>query len=203
MRDVPAIRPESVIGAKLYADRCHMLKDLGIPRGATIAEIGVAHGEFSDFLIREFAPSHFYALDTFDMEKIPVIWGTPQEVLFHGKTHYNFYCDRFANLKDRMTVMRGPSAVTAPTLPNASLDMIYLDAQHLYEAIALDAAVSAGKIKRDGVLVFNDYVLYDPFIQAEYGVVPVVNEMLDSGQWRVLGLALQRHMFCDIAIKRI
>jgi hypothetical protein len=201
-RDCLAIRPESVIGAKLYADRYQMLKNLGIREGAKIAEIGVAHGELSDFLIREIRPSHFYAIDLFDLEKLPVIWGIPQEELFKGKTHYDFYRDRFSSLGDRITVMRGLSAEMAANLPDASLDMIYIDAGHDYGNVVQDGAVSARKIKRDGVLVFNDYVLYDPFTKDEYGVVPAIIEMLNSGEWQVIGFAMQRHMFCDIAIKR-
>jgi hypothetical protein len=98
----PAIRPESEIGARLYVDRYQMLKDLGILWGVRIAEIGVARGDFSDFLIREIDPSHFYALYRFDMEMTLVHWGVPQEVMFKGKTHHDFYRDRFASLGDRM-----------------------------------------------------------------------------------------------------
>jgi Methyltransferase domain len=198
----PAIRPESVIGARLYADRYQMLKDLGIPRGARIAEIGVAHGDFSDFLIREIDPSHFYALDRFDMEKTPVHWGVPQEVMFKGKTHHDFYRDRFASLGDRMIMMRGLSTDTAPNLPDWLLDLVYIDANHEYEMVSRDAAISAQKIKPDGVLVFNDYILFDSSMGVEYGVVQAVNELVDSGAWRVAGFALDRSMFCDIAIKR-
>lgn len=199
---IPAVRPESVKGATLYADRFQMIRELGIPHGGHIAEIGVAHGEFTDFLIKELTPAHFYALDIFEMEKYPIHWGVPQEVIFHGKTHYDFYHDRFASLGDRITVMKGSSTDTAPTLPDESLDMIYIDANHEYEAVSQEAAISARKIKPDGILIFNDYTLYDPFIRLEYGVVQAVNEMLDTNQWRIAGFALNPSMFCDIAIKR-
>lgn len=199
---IPAVRAEAVKGATLYADRFQMIRELGVPHGGHIAEIGVAQGNFSDFLIRELTPSHFYALDIFQMEKEPIHWGVPQEVLLEGKTHYDFYCDRFASLGSRLTVMRGSSTDTAPKLPDESLDMIYIDANHDYEPVAKEAAISARKIKPDGMLIFNDYTLYDPFIHLEYGVVQAVNEMLDTNHWRIVGFALDKSMFCDIAIKR-
>lgn len=201
--DFPEIKPGSVIGARVYASRFEMIKNLRIPQRGDIAEIGVAHGELTEFLISELNPKRFYALDMFEMEKYPVHWGIPQEILLQGKTHYDFYRDRFASLGERLIMMRGLSAETAHRLPDASLDMIYIDAGHDYENVARDGAISAQKIKRDGILIFNDYVLYDPFNQVEYGVVPAVNEMLATEQWLVLGLALQKHMFCDIAISRI
>jgi uncharacterized membrane protein len=68
--------------------------------------------------------------------------------------------------------------------------------------VSRDAAISTQKIKPDGVLVFNDYILYDSSMGVEYGVVQAVNELVDSGAWRVAGFALDRSMFCDIAIKQ-
>ncbi|MCM2511256.1 hypothetical protein ACVCIC_04940 [Burkholderia glumae] len=44
--------------------------------------------------------------------------------------------------------------------------------------------------------------MYDPFVKAEYGIVPVVNEMVVNQGWKVIGFALQKDMFCDIAIQR-
>lgn len=196
------IRPDAMIGAKLYADRYLMIRDLGIPQNGVIAEVGVAHGEFTDFLVRQLTPSHFYALDVFEMEKEPIHWGIKQEELFHGKTHYDFYRDRFADVGTRFSILRGRSTDTLPSLPDASIDMIYIDANHAYEHVAKEGAISAQKIKPDGILIFNDYTIYDPFLNIEYGVIQAVNEMVNTGEWRVLGLALQRDMFCDIAIRR-
>ena len=199
--DFPAIRPESVTGARLYADRLQMVRSLGIPHFGAIAEVGVAHGDFTDFLLRELEPAHFYAIDLFEMEKVPVHWGIKQEVLFQGKTHYDFYCNRFNNLGARISILRGDSTARIADLPDASLDMIYIDANHSYEFVSKEAALSASKIKPDGTLIFNDYIAYDPFAKCEYGVIQAVNEIIDSG-WRVTGFALEKNMFCDIAIRR-
>ena len=42
----------------------------------------------------------------------------------------------------------------------------------------------------------------DPFSDVEYGVAQAVNELLDAGGWRVLGFALDRRKFCDMALAR-
>jgi len=44
--------------------------------------------------------------------------------------------------------------------------------------------------------------MYDPFINSEYGVVQAVNKIVDEGGWKVTGFALEKNMFCDIAIQR-
>lgn len=80
--------------------------------------------------------------------------------------------------------------------------MIYIDAAHDYESVKRDAEIAQQKIRRDGIIVFNDYVMYDPFIGAEYGVVQAVNELLVRGGWDVIGFALEKSLFCDIAIQR-
>ena len=51
----------------------------------------------------------------------------------------------------------------------------------------------------DGIVIFNDYVLWDPFMNTEYGVVQAVNQFLAEGGWTIVGFAFQPHMFCDIA----
>jgi hypothetical protein len=57
-------------------------------------------------------------------------------------------------------------------------------------------------LKHNGCLIFNDFNTYDPFLNVEYGVVRAASEMLASGEWRVVGFALEKHLFCDIALKR-
>lgn len=64
------------------------------------------------------------------------------------------------------------------------------------------ADLSRQKLKDDGVLIFNDYIMFDHIRHAPYGDVQVVNEMVVNDGWNVIGLALHRDLFCDIAIVR-
>lgn len=85
--------------------------------------------------------------------------------------------------------------------PERFFDLIYVDGVHDYSGVKSDANLASKKIKDDGIIVFNDYILHDQSM-APYGVVHVVNEMVVAGEWQIVGFALQRHMFCDIAIRR-
>src|SRR5580693_10296724 len=66
LRAYPALRQSDVENAKLLADRYELIKWLAKHnRYAVIAEIGVARGDFSEFLMDAFRPSSFVAFDTF------------------------------------------------------------------------------------------------------------------------------------------
>ena len=52
------------------------------------------------------------------------------------------------------------------------------------------------------MLIFNDYIGFSPESQEHYGVIPVVNELVEKGGWKVLGLGLHPQMYCDIALAR-
>jgi hypothetical protein len=202
-RPVPLeLPPQHLEDARLYANRRELIRALQIPKHSVVAEVGVAHGDFSEFLIDLLDPTRFVAIDLFDMEKYPVIWGVPQEVLFKGMTHFNFYRHRFAALGNQVAIVQGPSKECLARLPDEYFDLIYVDAAHDYENVRSDAVLSVQKVKPRGAIVFNDYTMHDPYLQADYGVVRAVNELVHSHNLCVTGFALDRSMFCDIALRR-
>ena len=195
-----ALTQEMVEGAKLFANRYELIKGLNLKRNGIITEIGVALGDFSDFLIKTLEPKKFIAMDLFDMHNYPVHWGTPQEILFKNKTHYDFYFERFKNYNSKVQLERGLSYECLSKMPDSFFDLIYIDANHSYNEVLQEALVALKKIKPDGIIIFNDYIMYDHFLKCDYGVVQVANEILIDHNWKVIGFAFERNMFCDIAI---
>lgn len=190
--------------ARLFADRYHMLTYIASRTiVASVAEIGVANGQFSRFLLDACSPSYFAAYDIFELHKLDSIWGTPSVEMFSGKTHYDFYCDHFATdiSSGRVAVFSGDSS---PMLRSSSrdFDLIYIDGDHSLEGVKLDVEAALCKIKPTGVLVFNDYIAYDHFGMGPYGIVDNVNSLLGQSDWKIMSFAFQRHMFCDIALTR-
>jgi hypothetical protein len=141
-------------------------------------------------------------LDTFELHLIPTIWGIPTEDLLEGKPHLDFYRDRFSSLGDRVVTKQGLSHESLRGLPDKAFDLIYIDAGHDYENVQRDAELSQQKLKDEGILVFNDYIMFDHIRQVPYGVVQAVNELVVGGGWRVIALALHHDLFCDIALVR-
>jgi hypothetical protein len=118
-------------------------------------------------------------------------------------SHYDFYRARFAPRSDQVAIHRGFSHEQLRLFPDEFFDLIYVDAAHDYESVKRDGELAQQKVTKTGIVVFNDYTMYDPLLGVEYGVVQAVNEILASGGWSVIGFALDRVMFCDIAIQRV
>jgi hypothetical protein len=201
--DYPSIRQSDLSNAKLYANRNELVADLKSNYyNKKIAEIGVALGDFSDFILNQLNPQIFVAFDFFDIHNQSILWGRPTAEIFNGRTHQQFYQDRFKHLSEIVVIEQGLSKNTLPTYPNSFFDIIYIDAGHYYEDVLNDALNSVDKLDENGVLIFNDYIMYDHCNNEAYGVIPVVNELVVNNGWKIKGFALQNNMFCDISISR-
>jgi Methyltransferase domain len=200
----PTLKAANLFDAKLYADRKDMVSELGgFAKGGKIAEIGVALGDFSTFLLETLIPESFVGFDVFELHKLETLWGQGTKEIFHGMSHYDFFKHRLSQHGQAVVAEKGFSHDTLAKYPDGYFNLIYVDAEHTYEPVKRDAELAARKLVDGGLLIFNDYIMYDHFLNAQYGVVPVVNEMVVNQGWSVVGFALQPQMFCDIAIQRI
>lgn len=203
MSDLPDYYPElteaHLKDARLFSERREMVKAL-VPAGGVIAEVGVAVGYFSSFLLDHLQPKQFVAIDLFTMDQYPVIWGVPQEKLFENKSHFDFYKDKFGVRPD-VVMERGLSHDMLAKFPDEYFDFIYIDAGHDYIDVKRDAEVAERKLKRSGIIFFNDYVMYDHANNGKLGVVQAVNEFVVNSGWKVVGFSLQHQMYCDLAVR--
>jgi Methyltransferase domain len=200
--DFPVLRAEHLRDARLYAERADLITGLALPPGPTVGEVGVGLGNFSEFMLKTLHPKKFVAFDTFELHDLPVLWGQQTAELFGGMTHRAYYEQRLAVWRHFLAIEEGPSQDTLARYPEKSFDLIYVDADHRYDAIQRDAALAGNLMKRNGVLIFNDYTMLDHLTGGVHGVVPVVNQLIVNEGWRVIGFSLQQHMFCDIALRK-
>lgn len=197
------LRPEHVSGATLFADRYSMVTSLR-GRASVFVEVGVELGAFSEFVLNNVRPARFVAIDLFRLHEMHEIFGKPPAAIFGGKTHREYYEQRFASAVAGgvVHVLEGQSAEMLRRLPNSTADVIYVDAGHHLHEVLADAQAAIPKLKADGRLIFNDYIPYDYFANEPYGVVPVVNDLCVNHGWRVEAFALAANMFCDISLRR-
>lgn len=190
--------------ARLFADRIEMLKSFSSRQGATIAEIGVAYGDFSESILDILHPKSFHAYDIFQFHTVPVIWGEKTENTLKGLNHHSFYEKRFARGIDagQVLIFEGDSATEMEKREDGTYDIIYIDAEHHYESVYKDAMVSIRKLKPDGFLIFNDYIYFDHVAGYHYGIIQVVNDLCVNHGWKITHFAFQQQMFCDVAIQR-
>jgi hypothetical protein len=80
--------------------------------------------------------------------------------------------------------------------------MIYVDADHGYQAVRDDIAGAAPKVKPGGYLIFNDFAR---IIRPGFGVLGVhqaVCEFAATNGWPVAFFCLQGEALYDIALRR-
>lgn len=190
--------------SKLYSDRYRLIGSL--PKNTSVAEIGVAHGDFSEALITALRPKYFAALDTFEGDvRTFGIGRQDAESVLQGKTHFQFYKERLTELamkhRFELEIRKGTSWEEIGKL-GREIDIFYLDAGHAFEEVLGDVQACLKKITRHGFLVFNDYCWGNLSSGCVYGVIPVVNALCSTGKWNVHSIALEVGMFCDIALQR-
>ena len=198
---IPALSREHLADARLYADRWHMIENLGPKKLGAVAELGVALGDFSKALIQRYEPDIFYAIDLFTLHEYPSLWDRSSASIFEGKTHADVYLDRMQAYRNRMSIRQGDGADELAKLPDASLDLIYVDGSHFYDNVVRDSAVSFRKIKPGGMIIFNDYIIWSHLENMWYGVIPVVNDLVVNKGGKVVAFALHPNMYADIAIR--
>lgn len=196
----PSLKPQHLINARLYADRYDMLINLKprLPENPVICEVGVAVGGFSQFMMETLNPAEFHAIDLFGLHNQDLLFGQPTSEIFGSGTHAEYYRDKFP----AAVIVEGDSAPALNRYPAEKFDLIYIDGDHRYEGAKADMMAAFKAIKPDGIMIFNDYIMYDHIQKGDYGVVQVVNELVASSDWRIVGFGLEVQMFCDIALQR-
>ena len=193
--EVGQIPAECFSNAILLCDRREAVRRL--PKGGVAAELGVAYGDFSEFILTEMKPRHFYAIDIFSGD----IWNR-HDIEMSGMDHEHWYIDRFKQyIPDKMTVLKGLSWEMLEGLEDDLFDYIYIDACHDYKAVNRDIEAAVRKLRSGGILQFNDYTLYDPIEKTYYGTVPAVNRLIASTGSQVLFYCLGVGGFDDIVIR--
>ncbi len=201
--EAPPIPQHLLDHADLLSDRVSMLPLL--PEGGVYAEVGVGLGDFSRCMLSVCRPGLFLAIDRFDLHELPSLWGQPSARLLGGRNHGEAYRRRFEHeiASGRLRVLAGDSADCLGRLQDGSVDVMYIDADHRYEAVRRDLAAARAKVRDGGWIIVNDYLMVAALgDDVPYGVVHATNEFMIEHQWGVRYLALQTRMFCDVALRQ-
>jgi len=175
-----------------------------LPRGKTICEIGVALGDFTELMLTNLKPCKFYAIDIFVLHHVPDMWAGRVGTTLNGKDHLDFYSDRFFDDKSRgiLEILKGDSLDGISKIPDFSIDIAYVDANHSYDSVTAELDLLRSKMSSDGYIIMNDYLMEDWLTHTPYGVVQATNEFMIRENWELIYFALEGGMFCDVAIKK-
>lgn len=175
-----------------------------LPRGGTVVEVGVAYGDFTRSLLDILQPDAFIAIDSFGIVPETEPWG--RTVLREqGVSHYDYYAGQFRSYVEagKMTIKKGLSWEMLAELPDNSVDYMYIDADHSYQAVAREARALAPKMKENGIVTFNDYTYFNYNTMEGYGVPAVVHEFMREQHYEMLYLCLHPQGFYDVVLRRM
>lgn len=140
-----------------------------------VAEVGVAEGNNSELMASWDCVTKVWMVDNWStIEGQKGDGSNPQE--WHKDNYMK--CMNIAFHNNKCYIQPGMSVEVAKTIPDESLIMVYLDADHSYEAVKSDLNVWFNKVKSGGLLAGHD------FLNEEYGVKQAVNEFC-SGRFEI------------------
>ena len=175
--------------AKVLRNRYSILNFL--PKNATVAEVGVLGGDFSAHILKTTNPKKLVLIDTFESNDYP------HEKRFTAKTHFNYINAKFELESERVEVLKGLSWICLSQFEDNYFDWIYVDAAHDYDSVKKDLDQVLKKLKPNGIIVMNDYIMYDHYTKENYGVVQATNEFMKEHNFEMLYFALHPDMFCE------
>lgn len=130
-------------------DMTKLFAELGLNKGA---EIGVYMGRYSEHLLRYNPKLHLTGVDSwvvypgyrdFKVNDIAEAYIKAQEV--------------YAKFPERSTLIKGWSREVADTIPDGSLDFIFIDANHDYPHAVEDLDIWSKKVRKGGIISGHDY----------------------------------------------
>lgn len=147
-----------------------------VPKSTVGAEIGVFWAHFSERILDHFQPKTLYLVDPWSKlygETYPN-WG---EYTLGGtlktETAKQAAVDLVDRYPGRVELVEDYGSNFLASLPDESLDWVYLDAEHSYESVLADLRAIEPKLKPEGIILGDDYYLNEK--SAHKGVLRAVN----------------------------
>ena len=137
-----------------------------LPKNMSVVELGVFKGEFATELYKRLSPLQLLLVD---------IWcGESGSGDKDGYNHitvkdmervYIELVDKYKSLNE-VKLIRETTTNFLQSQVDSAFDMIYVDADHSYEAVTNDLQLSFKKLKNGGVLAGHDYIQYSQIAAA-------------------------------------
>jgi len=135
-----------------------LCRDLGFRRGA---EIGVWKGAYAASFCAASPKMHMLCVDPW--QSYPAWQDTKNslEPAAQERLMAEAYQSALRNLKPyNVTIHREFSHNTAQFIPDASLDFVYIDSNHVYDAVVEDLTLWAPKVRSGGIVAGHDFRVF-------------------------------------------
>lgn len=158
----------------------HRLRGVQSP---VIAEVGVAMGRLSKYLLRHHRGLKIYMVDNWLTEEDqPEHYRATKDTNAHvneekQRQRKSSAYDVFENFRNRAMIVEMNSVPAAGYCPD-NLDLVFIDADHSYKGVKADIEAWRGKVKPGGWLGGHDYANPDP--RFDFGVKQAVDEIFTN-----------------------
>lgn len=172
---------EAVENCRVFANRHRAIESL--PKGGIVGEVGTQTGHFADHIYKTTKPEKLHLFD------LSLEWFDKSVLVDPIR-------------RGDVEIHLGDSSTELNKFPKEHFDWLYIDGDHSYSGIQKDIAAAVQRVKRDGILVFNDYTVWSPLEVCNYGVLKAINELVNAGEWEFVYMAMHPWGYHDVALRR-
>ncbi|MEM1159847.1 MAG: class I SAM-dependent methyltransferase [Pseudomonadota bacterium] len=152
-----------------------------LPKGGVGVEIGVWKGDFSARLLQVAAPRTLHLLDPWQInqdEAHAKAWYGRERGIDMDEIHASVMARFKAEIAaERVVIHRASSIDAMASFDDGTLDFVYVDGDHAYDAVRADLEIAVQKVRPKGVICADDHMLGRWWGD---GVVRAVNEVLGA-----------------------
>jgi hypothetical protein len=163
-----------------------------------ILEIGVFQGEFLEYIFTECSAAKIDAVDLFEgIECSADVDGNNLIYCDIGKSYLGLL-DKYHRIKN-INIFKSDSISFLMKQENEKYDIIYIDADHSFQAVKNDLKNSYDKIKNGGYLMGHDYAINLKRTKSlrKFGVKKAVDHFCKKYNQEILAYALDGYIsFC-------
>lgn len=152
----------------------------------TAVEVGTLRGDFAKQICEILQPLEFFAVDPFQLYQ--GYTDKPNKYYFENQSNLDklaYEVDdliRVINQGRQSQLLRMMSHQAVDIFDDSSLDFVYIDADHTYQAVKRDIELWYPKIRDGGILSGHDYV---PSGRISFGVIQAVDEFVQQYNLRL------------------
>jgi predicted O-methyltransferase YrrM len=151
-------------------DRHLLLEHL--PRGGTVAEIGVAYGDYSAEILRRNGPARLHLVDAWRTERY-------SPALEQIKSRF------VTELSDgRIMIAQGLSTDILPRFEDAYFDWVYIDTDHTFDTTFAELCICDRKVKQGGRIAGHDFCCGNVITPVPYGVIEACLKFCVDFSWQ-------------------
>jgi hypothetical protein len=169
-----------------------------IPPGSVVANVGVRFGDLTDTLLKQPHAAKVMVMGYFNLHT----QGRATAKL-GGKQHREFIETRFAAaIRTKRLEIRHGRLDAIKALPAASVNAFFIRGGREFSALMAELYMCDSKLRSQGLIWVEDYIMADYTDGQRYDVVRAVNEFVAKTSYHLAYLVLDHTMFCTVVLRR-